>query len=424
MFNKKSVDIAVLGAGPVGLTAAHVLADRGMDFALLEREPRCHAHSYALAIHPDTLELLDSLGVADAVLKRARPLRRATIFDSLHNRQQAVIDYSQLPLKYPHLSVIGQNELEAILVEALRKKGHPTMWQHRARCIHASEDKVRFTVDRLSEGATGYAVAHTETEIDKIFEYEANYMIGADGFDSMARKAAGIDFPEVASGMDYAVFEFQTNVKPLTEMRMMVDGDRTHIYWPLADGRCRFSFQMPAGFAKEASFNKDHNLMDLNAQNVPELSDTQLDNWLRQHAPWFIGSSKEVKWRVMVHFERRLASSFGEGRIWLAGDAAHMAAPAGMLSMNVGMLEAADLADKLSIDSRQSSREFRLDAYALDRANEWHCLFDIDQQIFSRDASADWLLEHRSNIIGNIPASGQLLSEIFHQLHLSDTVAA
>jgi NADPH-dependent dioxygenase len=424
MFNKKSVDIAVLGAGPAGLTAAHVLADRGMDFVLLEREPRCHAHSYALALHPETMELLDTLGLADAVLDHSLPLRRAAIFDTASNRQQAVIDYSRLPVQFPHLSVIGQNELEAILVKALVKKGHPPMWQHRVRCIEPAKDHVRFTVDRLSQGMTGYAIAHTEAEIDKIFEYRANYLIGADGYGSMARKAADIDFPEVAPGLDYAVFEFHTNIKLLNEMRMMVDGERTHIYWPLGEGRCRFSFQMPEGFAKKSSFNKDHNLIDPAAQKSSELSDAHLAHLLKQHAPWFIGSANDVDWRVLVHFERRLAGAFGKDRIWLAGDAAHMASPAGMLSMNVGMLEAADLAGKLAQDTSVSGREFRIDAYALDRENEWHVLFDIDQQIYGLDPSADWLLQHRSNLIGNLPASGQTLNEIFRQLHLSDTVAA
>ncbi len=213
-------------------------------------------------------------------------------------------------------------------------------------------------------------------------------------------KAAGIGFPEVAPGLDYAVFEFETNIKLLAEMRMMVDGDKTHIYWPLGDGRCRFSFQMSEGFAKKSSFNKDHNLIDPRAQEASELSDTHLDHLLKHHAPWFIGSSKDVKWRVMVHFEKRLAKSFGQGRIWLDGDAAHMAASAGMLSMNVGMLEATDLAEKLSSETSEAGREFRLDAYDLDRENEWHSLFDIDQTIFGRDATADWLLQHRSSLIG------------------------
>lgn len=424
MFNKKTVDIAVLGAGPVGLIAAHVLADRGIDFALFEREPRCHAHSYALALHPDTLELLDTLGIAQAVLDHAYPLRRAAIFDTSTNRQQAVIDYSNLPVKYPHLSVIGQNELEAILIKTLANKGHLPKWRHRVRGIEPSDDKVCFTVDRLTEGMTGYAVAHMEPEIDKIFKYNANYLIAADGYQSMARQAAGIPFLETSPGLDYAVFEFQTNVKLLTEMRMMVDGSKTHIYWPMGDGRCRFSFQMPEGFAKKGSFNKDHNLIDPKAQRVSELSDAHLDHLLEQHAPWFIGSSKDVKWRLMVHFETRLAESFGNGRIWLAGDAAHMAPPAGVLSMNVGMLEAADLAEKLSSETSDAGRAFRLDAYNLDHMDEWRSLLDIDQCIYGTDASADWFLKHRTNLIANLPASGQILDDVYQQLHLKKIEAA
>gem|GEM_PF-203156 len=419
MFNKKSVDIAVLGAGPTGLTAAHILADKGMDFVLLDRAARPHAHSYALALHPDTLELLDALGIVQPVLDRALPLRRATIFDNT-NRQRAVIDYSELPVKYPFLAVIGQNELEAILVKTLAKKGHKPQWNHHVRCIEPSAENVRFTVDRLTEGVTGYAVAHMEKEIDKIFEYKANYMIAADGHSSMARKAAGIAFPEIGSSLDYAVFEFETNARLLTEMRMMLDGDKTHIYWPLGDGRCRFSFQMPTGFAQLNSFNKDHSLVDNMAQDSSELSNEHLDNLLHQHAPWFIGSSKDVKWRVMVHLEKHLAESFGNDRIWLAGDAAHMAPPAGILSMNVGMLEAADLAEKLSSETSGEGRQFRLDAYNLDRITEWRRLLDIENNIVSEGESADWLLNHRSNVIGNIPASGQAYTQVLQQLKLHE----
>ena len=61
MFNHKKTDIVVLGAGPVGLTAAHALATHNIDYVLLDREKRTNTHSYALALHPETLELLDSL---------------------------------------------------------------------------------------------------------------------------------------------------------------------------------------------------------------------------------------------------------------------------------------------------------------------------------------------------------------------------
>ncbi|MDQ8208374.1 FAD-dependent monooxygenase [Coraliomargarita sp. SDUM461003] len=422
MFNKKSVDIAVLGAGPVGLTAAHILADQGMDFTLLERAAGTHTHSYALALHPDTLELLDTLGIVAPILQRALRLQRSTIFDP-SNKQRAVIDYGALPVKYPFLAVIAQSDLEDILVATLAKKGHTPQWNHRVRCIEPSAEGVRFTVDHLMEGSTGYAIAHSEQEIDKIYEYQSNYMIAADGYESMARKAANIGFPEIKSSLDYAVFEFETNTRLLTEMRMMVDNDKTHIYWPLGKGRCRFSFQMPPNFAQKHSFNKDHAMVDNEAQESSELSNAHLDHLLHTHAPWFIGSSSDVKWRVMVHFEKHLADSFGNGRVWLAGDAAHMAAPAGILSMNVGMLEGADLAEKLSIDSNEDGRQFRLNAYNLDRVTEWRRLLDIDQNIQGQGNTAEWLLRHRNNIIGNIPASGNSYQAILEQLQLHESIA-
>ncbi|MFT4902258.1 MAG: 2-polyprenyl-6-methoxyphenol hydroxylase-like FAD-dependent oxidoreductase [Lentimonas sp.] len=417
MFNKKYTEVVVLGAGPVGLVAAHVLADRKVDFVLFDREKRVNTQSYALALHPDTLELLDRLNVVEPILERALRIRRVAIYDA--QQQQGVVDYGLLPMKYPFLAVIGQNELEQILVEALERKGHKPRWGHRVRCIEPAESDVHMTVDRLIDGMTGYAVAHFEPEIDKIFKYSADYLLAADGYASQARTAAGIDFPETAESQDYAIFEFETNIKIPQEMRMIVDGDKTHIFWPLPDNRCRFSFQMESGFAKNASFNKDHSLIDEAAQQVPELSNAHLEELLQRHAPWFIGASDSVKWRAMVHFESHLAERFGRDRIWLVGDAAHLARPAGVLSMNVGMTEAADLADRIGLSLQDGLGYFSLKSYETDRLAEWRYLLNMGQSLQGTDSSAEWLLQHKANLVGNLPASGVTLASILGQLRLS-----
>lgn len=408
----------VLGAGPVGLTAAHALADKGMDFVLIDREQRTNTHSYALALHPETLELLDRLGIIEPVIKQALQLQRVAIYD--YDRQQAVIDYSQLAVKYPFLAVIGQNELEAILVETLAVKGKKPLWNHRARIIEETERGAYVTVDRLMEGMTGYAVAYIDMQVDKIFEYATRYIIGADGHDSNARRTAGIRFPEVAPPKDYAVFEFTTNAQMPLEMRLIVEDEGTHMFWPLPNGRCRFSFQMPAGTATESSLTKNKHLIDTGQRKLPDLDHSHLRNLLRQHAPWFNGSIDLINWRMMVHFEHRLAECFGNNRIWLAGDAAHMSPPAGILSMNVGMHEAADLVEHLSTDDSDAVRSFRLQAYAADRLGEWKRLLDTEHHIAGTDATASWLMQHHDDIIGNIPASGESLKAILKQLHLTE----
>ena len=65
---------------------------------------------------------------------------------------------------------------------------------------------------------------------------------------------------------------------------------------------------------------------------------------IAERATWFRGRIDQINWRIMVRFERRLAKSFGQNRVWLAGDAGHLTGPAGMHSMNVGLREALDLA--------------------------------------------------------------------------------
>ena len=122
MFNHKKTDIAVLGAGPVGLIAAHALADRNIDYVLFDREQRTNIHSYALALHPDTLELLDSFGLAERILENSLQLPSVCIYEDDHPK--ATLDYSRLPLKYPFLTVISQGELEEILVDSLKKKSY------------------------------------------------------------------------------------------------------------------------------------------------------------------------------------------------------------------------------------------------------------------------------------------------------------
>lgn len=415
MFNHKHTDIVVLGAGPVGLTAAHALAKKQMDYVLLDREQRTNTHSYALALHPETLELLDTFDLADQILAQSLQLPRIRIYENDH--EKAVLDYSLLPLKYPFLTVISQGELEHILVDHLPKQ---PLWQHRVRQIDNHPQALHVSVDRLMEGMTGYAVAHIELQIDKILDYQANYLIGADGYASVARRSAGIDFPEVTQRAHYAVFEFATDAEMPDEMRIMIQDQQTHIFWPLPNGHCRWSFQIPSNESLQGARDKDHHLIQPDTHSTPTLERAHLIRLLGEHAPWFQGSIGEIQWRAQVPFEQRLANAFGKDRIWLAGDSAHMTPHAGILSMNVGMREAFDLVERLSTQRDDPARQAALRDYNQHRLAEWEHLLDLDHHISAVDQTARWVLGHRSNLIGNIPASGETLTELLAQLHLID----
>lgn len=417
MFNHKKTNIVVLGAGPVGLTAANALAKKNIDYVLLDREQRSNTHSYALALHPESLEILDSLGLADQVLKKSLHIPTVVIFEGDHKK--ATLDYSMLPLKFPFLAAISQGELEQILIENLKRKSHKPLWNHRVRFIEDGGDALKVSVDRLMEGMTGYAVAHIEMQIDKILDYQANYLIGADGHNSVARHITGIDFPEVGPSEDYALFEFKTDALLPMEMRLIIQDDKTHVFWPLPNGYCRWSFQLDSGTAPAHSLDKENHVIQFGNHDNSPLDRSHLDDLLAKHAPWFKGSIDELNWRSLVRFEHRLAPCFGKKRIWLAGDSAHMTPHAGILSMNVGMREAIDLVEIFSNEHTEEHAKALAD-YNKHRLAEWEHLLDLDHHINAVDQTARWILSHHESLAGNIPASGETLTELLAQLHLID----
>ncbi|MDA9589897.1 FAD-dependent monooxygenase [Opitutales bacterium] len=418
MFDHKKTDIIVLGAGPVGLTAAHALANRNTDYVLFDLEKHRNTHSYALALHPETLERLDSFGLVERILESSLQLSKVAIYKD--GREKASLDYSMLPLQYPFLAVIRQSELEHILIDNLTVKSKKPMWTHRVRLIEDKGDSLNVLVDRLTEGMTGYAVAHIEMQIDKILNYKANYLIGADGYHSTARQSAGIDFPEISPHIEYAIFEFKTDADLPNEMRILIDGDKTHLFWPLPGGHCRWSFQVDSSSTKVNSMHKDRSFMQFGSQHTPILDRKNLDHYLSKHAPWFNGSVENLTWSILLNCEHRLAHHFGKGRIWLAGDSAHLIPRAGTLSMNVGMREACDLVEIISADASEDERTNRLERYNRHRIAEWQHLLDMDHHISAADQTADWILKHRDSLIGNIPATGETLTLLLAQLHLFD----
>jgi 2-polyprenyl-6-methoxyphenol hydroxylase-like FAD-dependent oxidoreductase len=414
MFNKKHTDVCVIGAGPVGLVAAHALADSNVDFMQFDKVVGCHTHSYALALLPETLELLDRLGVAERVLHRARKVPRIAFYHG--DERKAELDYSKLKTSFPYLAVIKQGELESILLDTLKAKGHKPHWHHRVRYINEEEDHVVLEVDRLIEGMTGYAYAHIDMQIEKILQYRANYVIGADGHRSAARRVAGIAFNETAPVQTYAVFEFKSDVELPDEMRIILDEQGSHIFWPMPDNYCRWSFAVNPEDAPVEAINKKDCLIYIGKNAYPLLDDAHIAGFISKHAKWFKGSADKISWRTLVHFQHRMAENFGRDRIWLAGDAAHLTAPGGMLSMNVGMHEAYDLVQRLSLDSDEL-REAAIASYSSDRIKEWSDLLCLDGAL-QGDLADPWILEHKESLATNLPATGDTRRALLEQVHL------
>jgi NADPH-dependent dioxygenase len=416
MFDKRAPEVLVIGAGPVGQFAALSLAKRGIKVQIVDQAQRPATHSYAVALHGDSLGELDQLGLLEQALDRSYRVHTVGFYD--RSERRAELKLSELPGKNRFVAVTRQDVLESLLEMALDAAGVKVQWNHRASGVVPQGDRVLVTMDKLVAEPMGYAVQHTEWVIGKTREIEVPFVIGADGYRSVVRRQREIAFSEVGEADQFAVFEFGTNADPGNELCVVLDEDSTSALWPLPDGRCRWSFQIQASQLPDDVRVKDRAFADLGPMRFPVLDESLLTRLLEERAPWFSGSIDRIHWRAAVRFERRLAGRFGEGRTWLAGDASHLTGPVGAQSVNVGLREARELTGIIADILREGSSPERLDEYNRQRLAEWRALLGIEGGLSAGGDAHPWTAPYLSRLLPCIPASGASLSALAGQLGL------
>src|SRR5262249_52956148 len=153
-------EVLVVGAGPVGLVAALFLQQDGVRVEIIDMHQRTTQHSYALAIHPHTLRILDEAELSEALIAGGRKLTKVAFYEGRERR--AEIDYSLLASKHPYLLIIRQSALERAVEETLTRKKVKVHWGHRLQALSIGGASFLAEVAELDEVATGYPVARTE----------------------------------------------------------------------------------------------------------------------------------------------------------------------------------------------------------------------------------------------------------------------
>ena len=418
MFGKTNPEVLVVGAGPVGLFAALTLAKKGIRVTIVDREWRTGAHSYALALHPQSLRLLKELEILDDVLDRAYRVHTIGLYDRTTRRADLQIA-GPYDSAWP-VAVMRQDVLEHALEQALDRVGVKVLWNHAVARVLPQQDCAVVTIDKMVKESVGYAVARTEWMVAKSEDVQVRFVIGADGHQSLVRRALGIDFPEVGVAEQFAVFEFESDADLGAEMRIMFGDRTTDVLWPLPDRHCRWSFQVvDDDDAPAASRTKNRLPVEIGGGRFPRLDEDRLRGLMAERASWFTGQIHQIHWRIMVRFERRLTPAFGRDSVWLAGDAGHLTGPAGMQSMNVGLREAKQLADILANVLRAGGSVEPLQDYNRQRVAEWRSLLGLDGGLTAQTQTDPWIRQHSQQLLPCIPASGADLAALAQQLKLA-----
>ncbi|MEO7402194.1 MAG: FAD-dependent monooxygenase [Burkholderiales bacterium] len=333
--------VIIVGAGPVGLLTALVLAKRDIPVLVLEAEPGLTVDLRAGTYHPPSMEMMAPYGIADDMLKVGIKVPRW----QLRDRHEGVIvewDLSELAdvTPYPYRFHLEQHRLTPIIFARL------------AQCSNAT---VRFgsPVENVTQDADG-ATVHIRTAAGTTESLRAQYVVGADGGRSVVRKSVGLDFEGFTWPERFAVIS--------TIHDFEQDGYAKNAYIADPDG-WNAIFKMPGDDG--AGLWRLVFLVHEGESDEDALRESRCQERLKSFRPQ--AEDYVLKYRSIYKVHQRVAPDFRRGRVVLAGDAAHLNNPLGAFGLNGGIHDAVNLGEKLAAVLRGESEDTLLDRYTRQR---------------------------------------------------------
>ncbi|WP_428268742.1 FAD-dependent oxidoreductase [Haliangium sp.] len=418
MFGKHKTDALVVGAGPVGMLTALSLAQRGVGVEIIDAQWRPAARSYALALHPQTLALIEGFGFADELIARGTRIGKVAFYEGPDRR--AEVDYGALDGDYPFLLILPQQAFEDALERKLVERKIKVRWNHRLARMELGDEQATAWVHKLDKDSVGYATATTEWVVAKEIETHAKFLVGADGHSSLVRRALELPFSDLGGTQYFGVFEFAADID-IAEVRVVLEPERTNVLWPLGGGRFRWSFQMeppnqPSGVGERP---KSRLSVQIGEEVFPYLDRDRLGALIAERAPWFTARIGDIMWSLGVRFERRLVERFGRQMVWLVGDAAHLAMPVGVHSMNVGLREGDEVARCVAGALQGADTHGGLSQYSERALEEWRHLLAIEGGVTVSAEASDWVRDHADRLAAVVPATGRHRETLLSQIGLS-----
>jgi 2-polyprenyl-6-methoxyphenol hydroxylase-like FAD-dependent oxidoreductase len=354
--------VLIVGAGPVGLTAALALQSLGVGCRIIEKNAQRVTESRALGIQARTLEMFERVGMAERLLAAGIIGNAVRIF--LDGEEKVRVGFEQLDTPYPCLLVLAQSETERLLGEEFHERGGQV------------ERLVELTAIVQDESGVTCTLRHVDGRQETC---RADYVLACDGAHSTVRKQVGLAFAGEPLPGTFVLAD------------VLLDCD-----WPRDEGRVYagkrgFLFNLPVG-AKHwrviAPLPPDEYPAppEISLSLVQQLCDERGPPGLRPHDP---------AWLSVFHISSRIVERFRVGRVFLAGDAAHIHSPAGGQGMNTGMQEVFNLAWKLAMRLRGQASDALLETYDAERRPHAQSLLltthRATQVMMSTSSAASWL---------------------------------
>jgi 3-(3-hydroxy-phenyl)propionate hydroxylase len=345
--------VVVVGAGPVGLVAALDLASRGMPVVLLDDADRIGEGSRGICYAKRTLEILDRLGVGEALAAKGVTWKLGEVYlgDTL------VYGFDLLPEdghKMPAFINLQQYYLEKALVDRVNEvDGIDLRWNNRVTGLTPHDDDVELTIETP----------------DGPYRLQAEWLIAADGARSTVRELIGLKFRGLTFEDKFLI----------ADIRMAADFATVRRFWfdpPFHSGQSALMHRQPDNVWR----------VDLQLGPDADVEEEQKPERVLQRLRRMLGEREfELEWVSIYRFNCRRLDGFVHGRVIFIGDSAHQVSPFGARGANSGVQDAENLAWKLAAILRGEAPATLLESYDVERGQA------ADDNILHSTRSTDFI---------------------------------
>lgn len=348
----------IAGAGPTGLALALELHRAGVAFRIVDAAASPVHESRALAIQARTLEVLEPSGVSGDLVSAGDPAREIVVHAG---RAVSVPLFDEMndETAYPFILFLSQAETERVLLEHLDRRGVAVERATRVLGVRQTDDGVSVDIETADGRDT----------------VRAAYVVGCDGSHSTVRSAAGIEFAGAGFRQSFALADLEVDGLASGPVHSFISRSGIMFFFPLGG---------PATWRLLAMRHGDD-------RSVPELSELQA--LVDSHAGAGHGLRlRDPVWVTEFKVQSRRAAHFQKGRVFLAGDAAHIHSPAGAQGMNTGIQDAVNLAWKLAQVLQGSASSDLLDTYEDERLPVARRVLSMTDRLFRLAISKNRLI--------------------------------
>ncbi|WP_324746006.1 bifunctional 3-(3-hydroxy-phenyl)propionate/3-hydroxycinnamic acid hydroxylase [Pseudomonas veronii] len=338
-----TADVAIVGAGPVGLMIANYLGQRGVNVTLVEKLDTLIDYPRAIGLDDESLRTFQAVGLADKVLPHTTPWH-AMRFLTPKGRCFADIQPKTDEFGWSRRNAFIQPLADRVLFDGLQR---------------FSNVKVLFSRELDSfEQSDSAVVLNLKDQHGRSERLNARYLIGCDGGNSLVRRSLDISFEGRTAPNQWIVVDIANDPLATPHVYLCCDPVRPYVSAALPHGVRRFEFMVMPG-ETETELSKPENLRKLLSKVLPNPDRIEL-----------------IRSRVYTH-NARLAGRFRQGRVLLAGDAAHIMPVWQGQGYNSGMRDALNLAWKLALVIKGLAADSLLDSYEQERRDHAKAMINL-----------------------------------------------